>query len=462
MNNEPTINRVFIINILNTIINKGLVLLSIPVFTRILSGEEYGRYEIIYSWSMIFACIIGGGVSGSLASGRAIFCEKYKEFRNSSLLFGIIISLTIGISTLAVEDNLCFFPYGRKILMLVIFLAQCRFIVDFALESSIYEKRPGISFVISFIANSIAIILSIFFAIKLDGDKSVLRLYGTIIGQSIAVLGILLLYFCYERSTVCSKYAKYGILIGIPVVFHELARMILIQSDRIMMQLLKISEVEIGVYSFFYSISNIISLILTTLNRTWIPFYQDSIKERDNHSLQKKSKNYFELFSCIMIVFILGVREISYIMGGEHYWNGISVEVLLALSVYFTFMYQFQVNYEFYVGETKLIAIGTGSSALINIFLNAFLIPRYGMYGAAISTLISFAFLFVFHYFIVKRMKSDIYQLSHVLYLKGLSSVLFSVVLFFALKNQWYLRWMIILLIGVHELLKMTRRKSII
>ncbi|SEH13407.1 Membrane protein involved in the export of O-antigen and teichoic acid [Natronorubrum sediminis] len=48
-------------------------------------------------------------------------------------------------------------------------------------------------------------------------------------------------------------------------------------------------------------------------------------------------------------------------------------------------------------GDLRVLIVSTGAAALANVVLNAALIPRYGMHGAAVATSISYGLMFVFH-----------------------------------------------------------------
>ena len=48
-------------------------------------------------------------------------------------------------------------------------------------------------------------------------------------------------------------------------------------------------------------------------------------------------------------------------------------------------------------GDLRALIASTGGAAIANIALNTLLIPRYGMYGAAVGTSISYGLMFVFH-----------------------------------------------------------------
>ena len=148
-------------------------------------------------------------------------------------------------------------------------------------------------------------------------------------------------------------------------------------------------------------------------------------------------------------------------LGGSEYWSGISVIPILVLGVYFTFMYQFPVNFEFFHKKTQIIAMGTLLAAVVNIILNTVFIPIWGMYGAAVATAISYGILFILHFFIVTHMKECSYHLKVVKFIPGLLSVLVGILLFYILCDYWYFRWGIGLLLGCYELWRILKRKRV-
>lgn len=64
-----------------------------------------------------------------------------------------------------------------------------------------------------------------------------------------------------------------------------------------------------------------------------------------------------------------------YILFNQKCIELINIIPVLSFVVYFTFMYQFPVNFEFFHKKTKIIAIGTVGAGLLNIILKAIMIP---------------------------------------------------------------------------------------
>ena len=168
-----------------------------------------------------------------------------------------------------------------------------------------------------------------------------------------------------------------------------------------------------------------------------------------------------ELFTILTCGFLLLSREVGYLFAGEEYYDGIGILPVIAISSYFAFMYSFPVNFEFFHKKTSIVAIGTTGCALLNIGLNWLMIPKWGMYGAAIATALSYFALFAAHYIIVHCLKGLKFHMKLAAFLPGLLAVGACIAVFYLLADFWYIRWGAGALLGVYELYRIIKRKSI-
>jgi len=352
--------------------------------------------------------------------------------------------------------------FSSGLVLLVGITAFAHYIVNFAQMAFIYEKKAGSNFILSVSLSIISVLFSVFLIYQVDSNSRYLgRIYGVASIYLLVAIIVWLLLYLKKPTLVKKEYLIYGITVGFPIVFHSLSQQILGQSDRIMMQMFEIATAEIGIYSMFYTLSSVLSTVLGALNNSWCPFYYDDVSEEKWEILDKKCKNYIELFTVLSVGFLLLSREVSYIMADESYWSGLNIIPILALAVYFTFMYQFPVNFEFFYKKTKIIAIGTVGAGIFNIILNTVMIPMWGMYGAAIATALSYLALFFAHYYIVTHMKDHPYHLKIKAFVPGIIGMGIGSILFYVLSPWWYMRWGLGLGLGCFELFRIYKRKSI-
>lgn len=460
MNN---VNRTAALNICSAVLLQGVTFFTIPIFTRILGTTQYGMFSVFNSWILIVTCVMGLGVSNSLGTGRYQFKNTYYEFRSSILLFGSIISLGIGsLVIIFLEPISVFLGYEKYMVILLLSAAFGHYIIGFVQNACIYEKKAKLNFSISVTLSITSVGLSLIFITQFEDDIKYLgRVYGGAIPYIVTGIIMWFVLFLKKPAGLQKKYCCYAWMTGFPIVFHSLAQNILTQSDRVMMQYINILNSEIGIYSLFYNFTGVMGTILNALNITWCPFYYDDVNERNWKKLNIKCKNYIELYTVLTIGFLLLSREVSYILANKEFWTGINIIPILTLAVYFTFMYQFPVNFEFFFRKTRIIAIGTIGAAGLNILLNLILIPFGGIYGASAATALSYGVLFILHYWIATHMKEQSYHLQAKIFSLPLLCVVGTMVLFYLLADKWYIRWLLAFIIGIYELRTIYKRQTI-
>lgn len=463
--NSKSANAQTVYNFIGTVVRTGVSIITMPIFTRLLGASQYGKYNVYLSWFNVLSCIIALGCGQGIATGMYAFKDDYKRFRSSILLGGTCMSLittVIGISIysfLSVYFKLPFFVF------VILFLESiASFILGFCNNAWIYEKKAASNMIISLLIVLSTTVLSLFLIIKWPGhsdDLYLARVLGVAIPNIIVAFIVWPILF-FERPTGYNKkYWVYSFSFGVPILFHLLSHQILTSSDRLMMGSFKITDAEIGIYSFFYTIVSMLSVILNALNNSWVPFLYEDLDKRDYSNLNNRISNYVQVFTILTCGFVLLSREVTMLFGDSEYWSGTPVIPILVIVVYCTFMYQFPVNYEFFKGKPTIIAIGTIIAAIENIILNIVLIPRFGMYGASIATLISYITLVIVHVTIVNVWKEERYPLNQKSVIFGLLAVLSACIVFYVFDKLWIIRWLLGLVIGIYLLVSVRKRRSI-
>ena len=463
MNKSNSANKQFFYNILSRVTSILISTITLGLFTRLLGAEQYSLYSMFSTWSAIIVPIMCLEMASSLSVAYYDFKDDYENYQKSILLLGTILFIiftVVGIVFCKPLSKLLF--YSEDIVIVLIIYSFANFITSFVQNVLMYKKKAKENFFISLIINVSGVLLSYY----LITNGSFNELYkGRIYGYAIPYIIAGIIFWCLivfrNKKGVNTKYWKYAVSYGLPVVLHILSHDALNQSNKIMLQNLGYAGSALGVYSFYQSLVTVLSTLCMALNSSWIPFYYDFLTEGNKEVLKKKTNNYMELFTVLTVGFVLLSREVSYLFATEEFWSGINVIPLLVLPIYLMFMYQFPVNFEYYCKKTKMIPIGTICSGLANIALNYFLIPKYGFYGSSIATIISYCVLFIIHYIISINIKEKEFNLTIKDYLPGLLMVLLSVVCFYILSDLWIIRWIIGAALGIYELRKIIKRKQI-
>ena len=463
--NSKSANTQTFYNFLSTLIRTGINFITMPIFTRLLGTEGYGLFSLYYSWYSILTCFSGLNLGCALATGMYKYKNDYLKFRSSLLFSGMFINL-IGIifACLLYIPLSNQIPYSFPIYMLLFIEASFSFVTGFANGAWTYEKKAKNNMIMSISNLMLSTILSILFLYFWQGNSNNLYI-GRVLGVAIPEIAIGIIVWIYifkeKKYGFNKEYLKYGLSFGFPIIFHSLSHQILGSSDKIMMQYFGIANSEIGIYSFFYSFTAILTTILSALNNSWVPFLYDDLDKKEYTVLNTRVKNYVQIFTVLTCGFLLVSKEVTKYFANSDYWQGMPIIPILVLVSYSTFIYQFSVNYELFKEKANIVAIGTIISACENILLNAILIPPYGMYGAAIATLISYATLAIIHTVVVRRWKYEKYPLTLKYELIGLLLVCIACAMYYLLGDMMLIRWIIALSLGIYLIYSVMKRHTI-
>jgi O-antigen/teichoic acid export membrane protein len=429
-----------------TVLLNGLSLISTPIFTRVLTVEDFGIFSIYQTWVSIFAVFIGLQISGSIGTARLNFDEQNFHFYLRSILLLSFCSFVVFL--------LLFLVYERQILQLLqlefrvfpfliiqSFGAAC---ATFYLTYTIETKQPKKHFKFSVLNVASTIALSLLLVLVFEQDKHMGRIVG---GASVGFLVIIFVYrviYFKIKSKIDLEHWKFAIPLSLPLIIHLLANLIIGQSDRIMITKY-LGFQQAAIYSVAYSIGSLGLVISEATNNLWGPWYLDNTHIKNNDEVNKMSKFYIFVISIIFSVFLLLSPEILLIIAPSSYYAGTESIIIVTVGVFFLYLYRFPLAYEQYSKNLKWVAFCTIIAGLINIGLNYLLIPEYGINGAAYATLLSYLVLFILHE-IVARKILDNYNIEFKNYFLGAGVVLISAFFSYLFLDKFIFRFLFVFL----------------
>lgn len=256
---------------------------------------------------------------------------------------------------------------------------------------------------ISFINTLGNILLSVFLIVFVfNTERYIGRILGTAIPVILLAIVISIIVMKKGKKIINIEYWKYALVIGLPLVPHVVSQSLLSQFDRIMIGSM-VGASEAGIYSYIYTLCTIMSVICTSLDNAWTPWVFIKLKNNESEKVKQSSVNYIKIYTILTIGFICVMPEITKLLAGKEYWEGIDLLIPLTISNYFIFLYMLPINIEYYNKKTKYISIGTVSATIVNVILNSIFIHFFGYKIAAYTTLISYMLLFVFHWKIAEK-----------------------------------------------------------
>jgi O-antigen/teichoic acid export membrane protein len=375
------------IYVLSTMIQSGVQLLFIPYLTRVLTLSEYGEVELFLTLNGLFTIIIVYGVNTKIYEDAKEYnsftlksdCDNYKKEKYGVLFFNgcLIISGAILVNLLY-EFELVYLIYAAITSAMFVFVV---------FELTIYQIRKQslyylfTNLIISFISViSTLLLISVF-------DKGA---EGRYLGGLIAVSSLIMFFILKNKpkkfSLNLKSYTKNLKLLS-PLAFTSIFSWLTESVDKLMINSMLTPE-DLAIYSVGYKFGLIILILTSSVSRAWMPYVIDN-----EHNIKKIFNNMF-IFSLIMIFstifYMIAMSYFYYKIVPVEYHIGIMIANVISVAYLFDGITKLTNAIFIVKGKVSIYIRITIFSGLLNVSLNAFLIPEFGYVGAAYATIISF------------------------------------------------------------------------
>lgn len=458
-------NKVAFFNILSTMLLRGISLFTAPLFSRMLGAAGYGVVNLYTIWVGVAAIAFTLQTYGTLVNARVEYSEDQQHKYQSS-----VMSLSLLFFLLCSSVVLIFLPQisallklHRILVVLILFHSFGSFCLNFLNSKFTYEFKADKNMYVSLGVTLTTIVLSVILILLMPEGKEhygrILALAMTYGGMGLAISS----YVLVKGKTFYNReYWTLALTLALPVVFYSLSDLLLGQCDRVMLQGM-MNEAMVGQYSLAYNFGGIMFTIFGALNNSWIPFYFEDMKQGRKTQMRAQANNFLELFTVLSVGFILLAPEVYHVFASREFWEGTSLIPVFVSSYYLNFLCTFPVNYEYYYKKTKIVAVLTVATSVLNIGLNYVLIQQMGVLGAALATAISHGVQFISHYIYVRYiLKKGDYPFGIRIWARYASAYFGMVAFVCLLPDAWTVRWPLGAMIGLWELWRIRKRKVLI
>lgn len=385
---------------------KGIGLISLPIFSRLLTTEDFGIYNTFLAYESIVYIFIGLALHSSLKNAFLKYGEKIDEYCSSVELLPMAVFIVFFVTSLMFKDQIGRFVHleGKTVPYLVVY-SYCSGLLIFYSSRLALEYRY-MDYIRISMFNAIAnVMLSLILILFLTKERYFARIAGGTIAYVLVGIFILFRLFKVSPPRINREYWRYGLRISLPIIPHGLSQILLLQFDRIMINAI-IGSKEAGLYSFSYSIYSIAQITANSLDTVFSTWVYENYGEDDN------SREKVSIAGTCIVVILAGIitgmmllsPEIIMILGGSKYKDTVYSLLPVLLGGFFSLAYCVPSVLEYYYEKTKYVALGTTFAAVLNIILNWIFIPRYGYIAAAYTTLFCYMLYFLLHRYLSKRL----------------------------------------------------------
>lgn len=381
---------------------KGIGFITIPVFARMLTKEEFGYYNNFTAWLAVLTIVGTLSLSTSLIRARFDYKDDLEAFTTSNLILGSICTVVLYLCAWFNREWMeMVFSLDFKYITIMFLSILCLPAYNMFQQMQRFQYRYKTLVAITVCVSIGSVVLSLVLMGFMENSLSA-RIIGAQLPVCIVSV-ILYLYFLGKNRKIRVQYWKYSLLFCLPYVVHLLSNTVLNSIDRTMITNMCGAE-ETALYSMAYNIALIVNVLWDSMNSAYAPWLGEKLNAKEYENIKKYSYGYILIFACGLTGVMLIAPEVLYILGGKDYVIAKYVIPPVMLGYFFLFLYSMYVNIEQYEKKTGGMAVATCAAALLNLILNWIFIKRYGYIAAAYTTLAGYIFLFLVHYVIVKRM----------------------------------------------------------
>jgi O-antigen/teichoic acid export membrane protein len=382
---------------------------------RYLGPEQFGIFSYAIAFTSLFNSIAKLGLDGIVVRDLVKEPEQRDLYLGTAFwlkLMGALLML--GIVAIAMQ-----LTSGDPLINLYILIIasgaifQSFEVVDFYFQSKVLSKFVSICKMAQLFISSL---LKLYFIYT--GAELIYFVLVTLLDQVTLALS---LYIAYRFQELGSFYGHFNKAIAKqilkdswPLIFSGLVIMIYMRIDQIMIKEM-LGERDVGLFSAAVRLSEVWYFIPVIISTSLFPSIVNAKKISDKLYDTRLRRLYtFMIWLAIMIALpmtflsnwlVTHLYGEAYSEAGQilmiHIWAGVFVFMGVASSKWFISE-----------GLQRHLTINTVAGAIMNILLNIFLIPKYGIYGAAIATVMSQALASYFMNILFKLTRLNFFRLT--------------------------------------------------
>jgi len=381
-----------------SVLAKGMSFLTVPIFTRIMSIEEYGYVTLYNSWllAMTAVCTLQA-TYGGFYNGMIKFRDDKEGYTSATLSLTVFMSLAWMLVYLLFRkwlNGVFGLPTYIMVLMFIEIVTKAAF--DTWVTRQKYDYNYRIQTIATLFCTIISAVLGVILVLSMQ-DKVLGRVLSLVVPYAVISVILCCSVIRKGKKTVCLQYWKFTLGFCIPLLPHHLSQIILSQSDRLMINHL-IGTADAALYGFSYNIGALLSIFSQAINTSFIPWLYKRLEKKEFGQISKSANSLLLLMAGIVVLATMLAPEAVWILGGAEYAQAVHVVPPIVAGCFFMFVSSLFSNAEMYYEKKKIIMAASVTAALLNLVLNYIFIPLYGYVAAGYTTLVCYLVMCVTHY----------------------------------------------------------------
>lgn len=423
--------------LISTILVKATTFFLLPLYSYLVTPEEYGYVYIVSATSSLMMLFMQ--LSTQVCISRFLFDCKHED--DVKRLFSTIVFTVAGFSTFIFIIVWIFGPTISEFINLPLTYFRIACLIPYMglfynlILALLYAKQDAKKVSItSAVVGILNIVIQLILVFKMN-DKAMALMLSMLL-NSVITFCIFLIYsrpfiiLSYDLKYI-GKYMYYA-LSQLP---SDLSAWLVSCTDRVVINKY-IGASQTGIYGVGTTIGTIPSVIYYSMNQAYVPFAYSKFKdiEKGRNEGRFEFERATEILSAVVIIvisfFILFSNNIVNIFSPSYSSSFFIVVVMLMASMFDIFRVIYMQPLCFNIKFTKIKSAIWLISGLLNMGLNFIIIPRYGIYGGCLTSLVTYIITFGLLLHFSHKAITLVYKWTKIIKLGVLSIILYTSLLF--------------------------------
>ena len=362
--------------------------LLLPLYTAKLSTEEFGTYDFFVTLSVFLLPIITLLMEESMFR-FLIDADDLKSKKRTITATIVYTAVGTVIFTILAAIIMGIIHYEYAVIFIIFIISNILLGLSNALSRGM--GKVNLYSLSNFILGVITIILNILFIVTFKLGVNGLLWSNIIANTATAVIMFYKLHLPqfvskkdFSRETL-GKMIRYSA----PLVPNNLSWVIISLSDRLMLTQMIGADAN-GIYAVANKFPNIVYTCYGFFSTAWKESAARILKEENKSQYYNSIYKDVKFFLKAIVLGLIAIMPLAFpLLVNESYNDAYKYIPILIISIYYTNMSNFYGGIFTAYKNTKIMGSTTAVAAVINIVINIIFIPKFGIYAATFSTLIS-------------------------------------------------------------------------
>lgn len=378
--------------VFSTFLNKGLIFLLLPIFTAHFSEEDYGMIGLIGALYGIVSVYIGLRPSLFVLVN---WSKRGEDEMAEVIGNSVYLTLLTGFPVLVCLWVLAYYQIIFVTYEVVLIIGLLGLLnIPFEMASVWFQlnRKPKSYALLQMLKTVMSAGGALLLVIGFDAGWRG-KFYSDIIAffvlSAFALLllksnGVLVMRF---RTAVIKELFCYLF----PLSFHVIGLTLINGGDRFLIEhFMNVNSV--GVYTVACMVGALVGMVHDSLLKVWNPEFYRLMAMGTNKVKQKIVKFvyvYMAFSLALFLLFLMVAPWVFSLMVDQKFIGAMNLSILVAGGLTIESYRKVFIAFYYSQGKTTLIALITSVGVVVNLVLNWILIPDYGLFGAAVATVLS-------------------------------------------------------------------------